>query len=139
MKLCGRVLIQRDTPLIVIFRGDEGRALLGDTLRARGAHVDYVACYRREAPRSGAEGLRERLSAGDAHALTLTSVEGLDNLLRALGPEGQRPLAALKTFAPHPRIVAAARAAGLDAIETAAGDAGLMSALLEWFAQHPVP
>jgi len=124
---------------IVIFRGEDGRALLGDTLHARGAHVDYVACYRREAPRSGAEGLRGRLSAGDAHALTLTSVEGLDNLLRALGAEGQRPLAALKTFAPHPRIVAAARGAGLDAIETAAGDAGLMSALLEWFAQHPVP
>jgi uroporphyrinogen-III synthase len=123
---------------VIIFRGDEGRALLADTLRARGARVDHVACYRREAPQSGAAGLRERLSAGDAHALTLTSVEGLANLLRALGPEAQRPLAALKTFAPHPRIVAAARSAGLDAIETAPGDAGLMAALLEWFAQHPL-
>jgi uroporphyrinogen-III synthase len=124
---------------VLIFRGDEGRALLGDTLRARGARVDHVACYRREPPRSGAEGLRERLAAGDAHALTLTSVEGLYNLLRALGADAHRRLAALKTFAPHPRIVAAARSAGLDAIETAPGDAGLMAALLEWFTQHPIP
>jgi uroporphyrinogen-III synthase len=122
---------------VIVFRGDEGRALLGDTLRARGAHVEYVACYRREAPATSAEGLRQCLAAGDAHALSLTSVEGLANLLRALGEAGH--LAALKTFAPHPRIVAAAREAGLDAIETPPGDAGLLSALLEWFGQHPLP
>ena len=52
---------------------------------------------------------------------------------------GQAWCARLKTFAPHPRIVAAARDAGLDAIETPPGDAGLLTALLEWFTQHPVP
>ena len=35
---------------IAIFRGEEGRELLGDTLRARGASVEYVACYRRVQP-----------------------------------------------------------------------------------------
>lgn len=124
---------------VVVFRGDDGRTLLGDTLRARGARVDYVACYRRAAPQSGAQGLLRVLAAREAHALTLTSVEGLANLRNALGPGGETGLAAMKTFAPHARIVAAARAAGLDAIETAPGDAGLLTALLEWFNQHPVP
>ena len=49
---------------IAIFRGEGGRDLLGDTLRARGALVDYVDCYRRAAPRSGAEGSSKRCATG---------------------------------------------------------------------------
>jgi uroporphyrinogen-III synthase len=124
---------------VVIFRGDEGRALLGDTLSARGAIVDYVACYRRAAPATSSEGLLRVLAASEAHALTLTSIEGLTNLLDAIGARGKALLAQLKTFAPHARIVAAAREAGLDAFETPPGDAGLLTALLEWFTQHPIP
>lgn len=124
---------------IAIFRGDEGRTLLGDTLRARGAQVEHVSCYRRAPPASGADGLMRMLTAGEAHALTLTSIEGLDNLLHALAPRGAASLARLTTFAPHARIAAAARAAGLDVVETPPGDAGLLTALLEWFVRHPIP
>jgi uroporphyrinogen-III synthase len=123
---------------IVIFRGDDGRALLGDVLRARGATVDYVACYRRAAPSGGSEGLARLLAAHEAHALSLTSAEGLGNLVAALGDRAGTLLAPLKTFAPHPRVVEAARAVGLDAVDTPPGDAGLLTALLEWFTQHPV-
>jgi uroporphyrinogen-III synthase len=123
---------------IVVFRGDEGRALLGDTLRARGAEVEYVACYRRAVPTSGAAGLARVITRGEAHALTLTSAEGLRNLLAALPPEGIAALTRLPAFAQHPRIVAEARNAGLNAVQSAAGDGGLLTALLEWFAAHPL-
>ena len=123
---------------IVIFRGDGGRDVLGDGLRARGAIVEHVACYRRAPPTAGVEGLTELLQRRAAHALTLTSSEGAANLCNALPPEGLAVLRCLPAFAPHPRIAAHARELGLDAIETASGDAGIIAALLQWFAAHPV-
>lgn len=117
----------------VVFRGEGGRELLADTLRARGARVDCVACYRRAAPVSGAQGLVEALREGRAHALTLTSSEGLDNLWRALGEEGRALALRLPCFAPHPRIVARGRTLGFTMHETGPGDAGLIAALLAWF------
>jgi len=125
---------------IVIFRGEGGRAQLGDTLRGRGAAVDYVTCYRRAAPSTDAAGLARAIESGAAHVLTLTSAEGLANLLRALEPHPARHrLAGLATFAAHPRIVEAARAAGLDARTTLPGNGGLVTALLEWAATSKGP
>ncbi|HEY7788747.1 MAG TPA: uroporphyrinogen-III synthase [Casimicrobiaceae bacterium] len=118
---------------IVIFRGEGGREFLGNALRARGGNVDHVPCYRRVAPQSGADGLIEAMLDGRADALTLTSAEGLENLIAALGPAGRAPLAALPVFAAHPRIAERAREHGLTAVETAGGDAGLLAGLLEWF------
>jgi uroporphyrinogen-III synthase len=89
------------------------------------------------APQSGADGLIEAMRDGRADALTLTSAEGLDNLLAALGPAGRVPLAALPVFAAHPRIAERAREHGLSAVETAGGDAGLLGGLLEWFRLKP--
>ncbi len=103
---------------------------------ARGAHVDYVACYRRAPPSSGA-GLAEVLAQGRAHALTLTSSEGLDNLLALLDPGARALLQRLPAFVPHPRIAAHATRAGFTAIATEGADAGLVAGLLEWFASHP--
>jgi uroporphyrinogen-III synthase len=122
---------------VVIFRGEGGREFLGNTLRARGAFVDHVPCYRRVAPQTGADGLIEALREGRAHALTLTSSEGLDNLMAALGPVGCELVARIPVFAAHPRIAERAREHKLRAIETAGGDAGLLAGLLEWFAGPP--
>jgi uroporphyrinogen-III synthase len=119
---------------VVIFRGDGGREHLGDTLVARGARVDYVACYRRAAPQSGATGLAEAFREGRVDAVTITSSEGLDNLW-ALADDALRAAWRTRpTFVPHPRIAAHARALGLAVVETAGGDAGLIAGLLEWAA-----
>ena len=78
-------------------------------------------------------GLIEAMREGRAHALTLTSAEGLDNLMAALGAAGRALLERLPTFAAHPRIAERAREHGLSAVETAGGDAGLLAGLLDWF------
>ncbi len=119
---------------VLIFRGDGGREHLGETLRARGAVVDYVACYRRAKPESGVAGLAEAFREDRIHAVTITSSEGLDNLW-ALADEATRTRwRACPTFVPHPRIAAHARDLGLAVIDTAGGDAGLIAGLLEWAA-----
>jgi len=124
---------------VVVFRGDGGRETLGDTLRARGASVDYVACYRRAAPSpSAAASLVATLRERPIHAITITSSEGLDNLLDALGSGARALLAGVPLFVPHPRIAAHARDRGWTAIATAGSDAGLIGGLLEWFAAHPL-
>ncbi|MBU6485514.1 MAG: uroporphyrinogen-III synthase [Betaproteobacteria bacterium] len=122
---------------VVVFRGEGGREFLGNALRARGAVVDHIPCYRRVAPQSGTQGLVEAIREDRAHALTLTSAEGLDNLLAALSPEGYCCVAELPVFAGHPRIAERARERGLSAIETAGGDAGMLAGMVDWYRAHP--
>jgi uroporphyrinogen-III synthase len=117
---------------VIVFRGEGGRDLLADTLRERGALVDLVSCYQRSVPSSGAGGLVEALRERRAHAVTITSSEGVDNLWSVLGDEGRRLIATLPVFAPHPRIAERVRALGVPVIETAGGDAGLIEGLLRW-------
>jgi len=62
---------------IVIFRGEGGRELLGDTLRSRGAEVTYADMYRRSAPPSAAQ-LDQYLAQTDI--ITVSSNQGLQNL-----------------------------------------------------------
>ncbi len=63
---------------ILIFRGTEGRSLLGDTLLNRGATMQYVETYRRELPSSPALTSQLLSSLG---IITISSNEGLTNLI----------------------------------------------------------
>lgn len=123
---------------VLIFRGDGGREVLGDTLVARGAQVDYVACYRRSPPSTGGAGLAEAFRDGRIDVVTITSTEGLDNLWALADAPTRAAWLARPTFVPHSRIAARAREFGLSVVETAGGDAGLIGGLLEWAAsRHP--
>ena len=120
---------------VVIFRGDGGRELLGDTLTARGARVDYVECYRRVRPQAAATPLLAAWQAKSLHAVTITSSEGMRNLNEMVGESGRAYLRGTPLFAPHPRIAAVARELGCSVvIDTAPGDDGLMTALQRHFA-----
>lgn len=119
---------------IVIFRGDGGRELLGDTLRARGAQVEYVECYRRARPGVDAAPLLKAWARNEVHAVTVTSSEGLRNLFEMVGKLGQSWLRRTPVFVPHPRIATAARELGCSqVIESAPGDEGLIEALQQHF------
>lgn len=119
---------------VLIFRGDGGRELLAETLRERGASVEYVTCYRRFCPKLDPRSLLEPVARGEIDALLLTSSEGVRNLEQMLGAEGLEALRPVMVFASHPRIAAQARAAGFHAVvETPAGDEGLMEALVNHF------
>jgi uroporphyrinogen-III synthase len=122
---------------VLIFRGDGGRDLFGDTLKARGAQVDYVTCYRRGKPALDATPLLKLWGEGRLDAVTVTSSEGLRNFYEMIGKLGQGWLKRTPTFVPHARIAEQARALGLhEVIETGPADAGLLTGLLEYFS-HP--
>jgi uroporphyrinogen-III synthase len=111
---------------IVIFRGDGGRELLGDTLKSRGAHVEYATCYRRSKPTV----TLDSLLAQKLDALTISSSEALRNLAEMSKFES---LFTLPLFVPHPRIAAAAQQFGWqNIINTASGDDELLSSLVAW-------
>jgi uroporphyrinogen-III synthase len=119
---------------IVIFRGEGGRPLLGDTLAARGATVEYAECYRRTKPRSDPAPLVEAWSRGDIDAVIATSSEGLRNFHEILRATGREALSLTPLFVPHPRIAETARELGLTSIVVSeAGDEGIVASVVKHF------
>jgi len=121
---------------VVIFRGEGGRELLGDTLIARGAAVEYAECYRRGRPATDPATLLAWCKRRELAAFTVTSSEGLTNLHAMLGDAGRECLAGTPLFVPHERIAAAARALGVrTVVVTGPGDEGLVAGLTDFFAK----
>jgi uroporphyrinogen-III synthase len=114
---------------VAIFRGNGGRELLADTLRERGAQVDYVTCYHRSAPTDSAA-LEALWRNSQLDALTISSSEGLRNLVDLLDADGRACLRSTPVFVPHQRIAEAAESFGLQrVILTGPADAGIIAGL----------
>jgi uroporphyrinogen-III synthase len=114
---------------VMIFRGDGGRELLGNTLRERGATVEYAACYRRSKPQQDIGAL---VSAAP-DAITVSSSEALGYLWQMMDGREQAALRDTPLFVPHERIAELARQQGWhQVLLTASGDDGLLSALAAW-------
>lgn len=71
----------------VIVRGVGGREKLAESLRNRGAEVIYLEVYSRRQPVTNNTGLRTDIAQGQLDAVTITSVEALQNLLAMLDGE----------------------------------------------------
>lgn len=124
---------------IVIFRGDGGRELLGNTLEARGAVVEYAECYRRAVPRVDAAPLLKLWARGRVHVVTLTSVEALRNLFDLVGKLGQQWLTKTPVVALSDRIAQACRELGFKhaaRVCAEASDEALVTALRAWRAEQ---
>jgi len=89
-----------------IIRGQAGRELLADELRARGATVDYLAVYERRLPAvdpATLAALAARWEVGDIDVVTAMSVESLENLVTLL------PAACIDRLGSTPLVTPAAR------------------------------
>lgn len=119
---------------VMVFRGNGGRDLLGDTLTARGARVTYVSCYERSAP-VDASFLTALFEDGRLDAVTISSSEALRNLMGLLSPELIARVRAMPLFVPHQRIAKVASDLGfLHVVLTDPADAGIINGLsrFEW-------
>jgi uroporphyrinogen-III synthase len=81
---------------VAIFRGEGGRELLGEQLRARGARVTYIECYRRVRPQTDGAALARRFLQSGIDVVTVTSADALRNLNDMIG----QPAAALLARTP---------------------------------------
>lgn len=119
---------------ILIVRGEGGRELLAQTLRQRGAGVDYAEVYRRVCPAPlTAQTVLQRQKIQPLDVIAVTSCEGLHNLLQLL----QSPdwLLATTLLAGSERIAAEARQLGFKAevlVATDPGDQSMLDTLLKW-------
>ena len=119
----------------LIVRGETGRELLGDALRAAGMDVIQVAAYRRSIPPFDPPRQRElaRLLACDSQWIITSSeaLRGLLDMARAL--DGEKAVVVLqqkRLIVPHVRIEESARTLGIHSVTlTGSGDEALIAAL----------
>ncbi len=117
---------------VLVFRGENGRTLLGDTLTTRGAHVDYMDCYRRIRPALDPEKVLKAARENLLDAIVLTSRDGVCNFVLSVGDAPE--LKEIPVFVLHERIAEAAREAGFDhVIVTEPGENALLAALKCYF------
>ena len=93
---------------IVIVRGQSGRELLAETLRERGANVDYLYVYDRvqhEPTLADLENLEAALSEGRIGLVTAMSVETLEHLVQILPSRSLRLLRKSTLVGPSPRVI----------------------------------
>jgi uroporphyrinogen-III synthase len=115
---------------VLVVRGEEGRDWLAETLRERGAQVDYLAAYRRRVPPLDAtmQALLAATQAEPAAWLWLFSASEAVANLRSLQPGADWSQA--RAYATHPRIAQAARQAGFGRVEIVAPSAVAVAGLL---------
>ncbi len=118
---------------VLIVRGVGGREHLRNTLRTRGAVVDYAECYRRR-PGGDPQPVRRALRERTLGVVTLTSVAGMDSLFDALESDSQRLLVDTPVVVVSDRQRQAALARGWRAPVRVAddpGDAGILRAVVD--------
>lgn len=117
-----------DGQRILIFRGNGGRALLGDTLVRRGAQVRYVETYQRQLPPHPP---LDKQQVAKLDAITISSNESLDNLITLM--EDPTPLIDIPLLVPTARAVTLARQHGFKTIIQTenATDEAFLDALLQ--------
>lgn len=115
-----------------IVRGQGGRELLADTLRERGAIVDYLEAYSRTPVVYASAEFCDGLQAVGVNVLTVSSGESLDRLTHLLA-DNREMIQQLHLVVPSERVAGQALDAGYQRVHNAGGadSASLVSALGE--------
>ena len=119
----------------VIFRGGGGRDFLANTLRERGARVEYVEAYRRIRPRVDSSAVLAQWRAGLINIVLVNSIESLQNLVEMLGSSGKSLLLATPLLVVSERLAAYAGQLGFEKqplVADNATDTAVLDALLAW-------
>ncbi|MGA7181585.1 MAG: uroporphyrinogen-III synthase [Thiobacillaceae bacterium] len=117
---------------VIIFRGEGGRALLAETLKKRGATVDYAECYRRACPDTPVSELLQRGWKNEIHGIVITSSEGMHNLHDMIGESGAAWLKSTPVFVSHPKIEQVGRKLGLTRLIVAeGGDEAMLQSIID--------
>lgn len=124
---------------VLIVRGVGGRQLMRETFTQQGMQVRTREVYRRVLPAvdpAHLAAIEARWRDGEIDAVTVTSVETLNNLHALLSEAGRELLHATLLVVSSPRIRDAAHAAGCQGeilVAASAEDAATVGALARWF------
>lgn len=119
----------------VIFRGDGGREYLAETLRQRGANVDYIEAYRRCRPDADTAAVIRHWQSGAINVVVVNSAESLRNLWDMLGEAGQPLLQQTPLLLVSERMLPLLQPLGLTTapiLAENATDEAVIKALLDW-------
>ena len=115
---------------VMIFRGIGGREVLADTLKSRGAEVDFAECYQRINPQKDLSQLTMLDKKDVLDAIVVTSSEAMRNLLAMANH--QEWLKNVKLCVNHARIAEEPAQLGLNVeIATASGDEAMLACLVK--------
>lgn len=105
---------------IALFRGVGGRELLAETLRARGAKVDYLELYRRHTPDYSTDLMAGLIRDYHINAVVVSSAQILEVLLHALHQDASL-MKTIPVIVPSERVRQKALDAGLNIVINAGG------------------
>lgn len=128
------LLAQVSGKKIIIFRGQEGRNLLGDVLQERGAQVDYCEVYKRVMASIDEEQYKAVFKQ-PIHLAIFTSSEGLMHAFNMLKPKQAEQLRHIPWLLISERMKETAYNLGFQndiIVADQASDEGILSALLAW-------
>mgnify|MGYP006183374201 CR=1 FL=1 len=131
-----REAVARPGAQVLILRGEGGRELLAERLRALGASVEYLELYRRDLPAYPPQELPRRIAAERLNGLVVSSGQGFEHL-RQMAGDAWPSIAQLPLFVPSPRVAELAHAAGARTVVDCRGASA--AALLTALREHPVP
>lgn len=133
--LASQALQNVNAKKIIIFRGQQGRNLLGDTLRQRGANVEYQEVYQRVLPEYAAGTFEHLTQTHFPDIAVFTSAEGLSNCFQLVSETMASTLRQTPWLLISERMRETARKLGHNTdiiIANSASDEGIFQALQSW-------